>query len=347
MLRGLAALSVVLWHIREYLAMSAVGNNSHTVFSIITVIFSYSAPLFFVISGFLMSSLINSEYPNFLVRRLLRIYPTYILAVILVIFVKVAIFGSITQTQLFSSLSLLPSGQIPYVLWVEWTLVFEVFFYLICAIFATRILNLKQYFPYFLLVWAGIIGVNSYYYLSANPMLTTWNTIFTSAFNLLFISGALMFFFEKHIRNAPDRVNYSLASLSILIIAISEYLSVGGSFFARSENKIVVLGICFAILIYSTLNFKANPMSKFTSKLFDFGDRSYGLYLIHVPVITIFIAYLINQGISASNIIGVGALVSALLVGSYLGKLDVYIQKQIKILTKKSPQTHDESTKHL
>lgn len=46
-LRGLAALSVVLWHIREYLAMPAVGNNSHTVFSIITVIFSYGAPLFF------------------------------------------------------------------------------------------------------------------------------------------------------------------------------------------------------------------------------------------------------------------------------------------------------------
>jgi len=214
-LRGLAALSVVLWHIREYISMPTVGNNPNTIFNLITVVFSYGAPLF--LSGFLMSHLIDTEYPSFLIRRILRIYPLYIIAVILTIFMKVMIFGSIRQTSLFSALSLLPSGEIPYVLSVEWTLVFEVFFYLICTIFTAQVLNLKlkQCFPYFLLVWIGLIGINSFYYLSANPMLTTYNTIFLSAFNMLFIAGGLMFYFEKNILKAPSTQNYILPICSI------------------------------------------------------------------------------------------------------------------------------------
>lgn len=75
-----------------------------------------------------MARLIDIGYKNFLIRRLLRIYPSYIIAVVLVVFIKVAIFESVTQPNLLKPLTLLPFGNIQYVLNVEWTLIYNFFF---------------------------------------------------------------------------------------------------------------------------------------------------------------------------------------------------------------------------
>jgi exopolysaccharide production protein ExoZ len=86
-----------------------------------------------------MAWLVDSDSDRFLSRRLVRIYPTYWLAVALTLIGKVALFGTVAIPGLVGAvgaLSLLPfAGKVSYVLSVEWTLVYEVFFYAVCAPF--------------------------------------------------------------------------------------------------------------------------------------------------------------------------------------------------------------------
>lgn len=66
LLRGLAALAVAFHHTRFTI------HGAHTEF--------HAVPLFFVISGFIMSHISQDEARNFFVRRLIRIVPLYWLA---------------------------------------------------------------------------------------------------------------------------------------------------------------------------------------------------------------------------------------------------------------------------
>jgi exopolysaccharide production protein ExoZ len=121
-LRGIAAIAVVVGHIWS-----------------ITIVGDYAVDVFFVISGFTMvyasqrqfgSS--SSVYP-FLLRRFIRIYPTYWLCLI----VLISIFGVAsfnTSRRLLLSIFLLSEQQAP-VLPPAWTLIIEVYFYIIFSLF--------------------------------------------------------------------------------------------------------------------------------------------------------------------------------------------------------------------
>ena len=63
-LRTVAAVFVVLYHIRSYLML--VGDNNNTIFRVFIEYFSLGALLFFAVSGFLMARLIDIGYKNFL-----------------------------------------------------------------------------------------------------------------------------------------------------------------------------------------------------------------------------------------------------------------------------------------
>ena len=148
-MRGWAAIAVVLFHVNCYLKI--IGGKSDTIFRLFDENFSYGAWFFFVLSGYMMAYLIDTSYPRFLFRRLARIYPTFWLAVVITLVAKVLIFGSVNQPRLLSGLSLLPAGaKHPgrYPLGIEWTLIYEIFFYAVCSVFATR--RLRRYFPHFL-----------------------------------------------------------------------------------------------------------------------------------------------------------------------------------------------------
>lgn len=67
-----------------------------------------------------------------------------------------------SQPSLLTSMSLLTFGPIQYTLNVEWTLIYEVFFYLVCSVFAIR--TWKKAFLPFLIVWGAGIAVVFYVY---------------------------------------------------------------------------------------------------------------------------------------------------------------------------------------
>ena len=95
---------------------------------------------------------------------------------------------------------LAPFGtSVTYPLGVEWTLIYEVFFYLVCAIFANNLL--RNVFPYFLAIWLGTLLVahlafdtESRWFTGGQLLLPAANHLPLSMVNELFIAGGLSYY---------------------------------------------------------------------------------------------------------------------------------------------------------
>ena len=87
-LRGIAVASVISFHAFFGTASTSLPPGPARTFTLLTIVFGNGVPLFFVLSGFLISGiLLDSEskpryYRNFYIRRALRILPAYLLLLI-------------------------------------------------------------------------------------------------------------------------------------------------------------------------------------------------------------------------------------------------------------------------
>ena len=138
MLRGVAALAVVVHHVFE---------ESHALFGAhglpkpLVLVGAAGVDLFFVISGFIMLHTTWAEFGRpgapgrFLLRRVVRIFPLYWACLCLVLLAKSsgAMYRSleITPSILIGSALLLPTSGL--IIGVAWTLVFEMYFYYLFA----------------------------------------------------------------------------------------------------------------------------------------------------------------------------------------------------------------------
>tara|TARA_R110002020_G_scaffold406378_2_gene616384 strand:+ start:30420 stop:31826 length:1407 start_codon:yes stop_codon:yes gene_type:complete len=174
-LRGIAALLVVIYHIRAQEMLGILGNGASEMPWLTGMVTNGFAgvDLFFVISGFIMVVVTNGDKPgvrtaaDFLFGRLTRIYPIWwffagILAIYLVGFNGTIGVGERWQSFLHSetfapylikSFLLLPQNDDP-VLGVGWTLVHEVYFYLV---FTLILLAKRSWLPLFLLAWGLLV----------------------------------------------------------------------------------------------------------------------------------------------------------------------------------------------
>ncbi|MBX9253310.1 acyltransferase [Desmonostoc muscorum CCALA 125] len=331
-LRGIAALAVVLYHIHIYAAL--IGNNNTTFFRVFNENFSYGALFFFVLSGFIMAYLIDIDYKYFLRLRILRIYPTYIIAVILVIFLKVMIFGSVENQKLYLAITLLPLGELQYPLAIEWTLIYEVFFYFICSFFCTRIL--KKYYLIFLIIWLNIIMIGYFIFHIPTLFNPDINNIFLSLFDLLFIFGSITYFIVKKIEKPNKIYEYICMIIPFVLVLLSNSTT-------NVLFKTLMLGTGFSMIIaisylrdkYPNKNQKLLFIEKITAFAERFGDYSYGLYLVHVPIITVIFSVSKNMlNFSINSKICFISLVISLLVGWHYGKLELNAYKKLRMLVK-------------
>ncbi len=179
-LRALAALLVVIYHIRAMEALSIANNglSEPTLLNGFITNGYAGVDLFFVISGFIMAYVTTGMKAgvksslDFLFARVSRIYPVWWvfagLMTLLFISYNGLGFGAgwerVSQSEpltpfMIKSFLLIPQNAHP-VLGVGWTLVHEMYFYLVFTLF---LLVPRRFWLWGLLVWGGMIAGGTFF----------------------------------------------------------------------------------------------------------------------------------------------------------------------------------------
>lgn len=286
-LRGLAVLGVVLFHM---LSIEEKYSGGDFVLPNFLQLGQIGVDLFFVISGFVMVMItrerfsIKGETMRFLWGRGARIYPVYWIYFILVTAVFLAKPSWVNASQghqldLVKSFFLLPSNQLPIVM-VAWSLIHELWFYLIFALLLN--FNKRLLLPA-LMLWAIIVIFGNLILKTSD--LSAYTKIAFHPYTLEFIIGAIVAIFVYS--------KYSVKVTQKTIIAILVAVPVG--LVIAHKNNVVTdtglirfftFGILFGFLVLSFAMLEIRKNIYFPKSLVFIGDISYTVYLSHILILS-------------------------------------------------------------
>jgi exopolysaccharide production protein ExoZ len=281
-MRGLAALVVAAAHLHsvelKFDPSPLLGNWA--------VVGVGGVDLFFLISGFVMvwvtraSQGMPKEVPRFWLARVLRIYPLWWLvlsALVAVWLVKPGwVFSSVTGTpDLLRSFLLLPATNPPLHA-VGWTLIHEMWFYLV---FGFILMMPARLLPALLACWAVfVVGAALAFPKPADPVLN----LIRHPLTLEFIAGGAIALLASK-RNLPfARIMLQVGCLLLLLAALSIRENPPLAFIDE-WTRIGLCGVPFAMILWGWVGLEqvGGYSPRWSQAL---GDWSYALYLIHVPV---------------------------------------------------------------
>ncbi|MDB7221301.1 acyltransferase [Escherichia coli] len=290
--RGLAAVMVLLAHSNIMLNKSLFSGSFIPGY--------IGVDFFFVLSGFIImltckKSIGSGEISGYIRKRVLRVFPPYIIYTVLAFIVSYA-YEQFTGTRLiywiyinaqnfFQSISLYPFSadktRLP-ILPVAWTLTHEMLFYILFA--SLFFIKNKSGILLIAAAWIALIVAAPVMKVSgSNYLLDT----FLSSRNLEFIMGCAMAYFASNYVDWKISVSALICGLGMLVIAWSNTLS-GYSITTLSDWA--VYGIPFALIIFGATRlerFIHNKEGKVFRFLVYLGDASYSIYLVHFIVIMV------------------------------------------------------------
>jgi exopolysaccharide production protein ExoZ len=286
-LRGIAACGVVACHMTgfetKYLAGPAVAPAA-CLYGMAGV------DLYFVLSGFIITTMClghfgrPGEAGKFLKRRFLRIYPTYWVwcAAVLAVFVMhpSTVNSSHGRPDVLRSVLLLPQQNLPLLL-VSWTLVYEMFFYLV---FAAALRWLREAdLPWALAVWAAVViaGQTILTPSQADP----WLHLIVSPLLLEFIMGCGVALYAARCNRAAGFLSLALG-VGGFVAGTFALLALDGPF-PSGWARVLIYGTASASLVAGIVALERRDTRCVPRPLAGLGDASYSLYLSHVPVIAL------------------------------------------------------------
>lgn len=298
-LRGVAALLVVLYHLRGAL------NNVYLQSNLGDLLFSYGAfgvDLFFIISGYIIcyATQKREEYyvSNYIIRRFFRIYPLLLVCVsVYYIFVfddsnlKYFIRSVIPLNYDFSA----GSPFFGYnMLATAWTLTYEIAFYAL-FLFSMVINHKFRSAICILVILLSVFGVQ--YAFNGGITLQAYNkisimdgsllhaplTLLSSPMFIDFIYGILIYLvtqsgFVTKIMNG-SKLMFSVATIAF---ALSSINIISTQVYGHGP---MVWGLWSAVVVISLVMMEKSKEFSEIKILSFFGDISYSLYLTHVIVI--------------------------------------------------------------
>lgn len=323
-LRGLAALGVVFYH-TQYMI-----NGVRTEF--------FGVPIFFVISGFIMCVVNNSEGNEFFVRRIIRIVPLYWLMTILIFHLWSMGFAEIPHVfpdkialiyahplnfftwvlsppyadykdALLKSLFFIPytnpNGLVLPFLGVGWTLNLEMMFYVLIAIY--RVAS-KTAAPLATAATVILVHIAAQTWPNANFYLTFYGKDVT----LNFVYGVVAYYIwrlplpKKQWLILPIKLVALLCPIIALVYSVfpNAVASVTGSI-TTLVVELMPFSVVLSFLMLSRVGVKIhNPMLMFM------GGASYSLYLVHEPLMVIEYPFIVDNSIIdyKHNITGVAII---------------------------------------
>ena len=314
-LRGIAASAVVVYHAAHY---TGIRLHAPWLEGIFNGNFGYYGVLiFFVLSGFLMESAVRRyDARTFLLHRIARLFPTY-WAIYLCIFLAQAIRLHSFETVPWGALSLLPLGPRNVPLGVEWTMVYEVFFYGLCTLLCLR----RQWFPWVVTIWLAIVVdavfQHAQYGTAMQP--TIWQIPF-SLWNVGFICGALAGAVNR-LRRLPSVEQLWLIGLALILLGFAAGVAYR-MFFAAPGIA------CIVIALSRPTTIGAIAKSRSLRVLSLLGEYSYGMYLAHVMSIGIVLQFIPETADPLH--VYVAMLGVGLAAGIAAGMLDVALYRRLK-----------------
>ena len=279
-IRGFCVLIVVGVHLLPYLSYPAPNFWNFGNTGVIG---------FFTLSSYLICSTLfnnNFSYQKFIIRRIIRIYPLFVINFILFTIVlnffkrkeigyfKFNFFQMPEWFLLIGNYSVADRSPFSHL----WSVCIEMHFYLCLPLLVLINKNLRNAILIFLIIFS--CGLN--FYLVNNAVASNVWDLTTSHLGS-FCIGALLANNEGRLK----KFAYAREVLIFLIPSIIVY-TFTRSFFAGRWSGInySLVSVMYALIIINGLR---NPSKKYKF-LYYLGERSYSIYLTHFTVITIFMA---------------------------------------------------------
>jgi exopolysaccharide production protein ExoZ len=310
-LRAIAAFSVVVFHAAYYLKF--IRGDDRILAIIPPNLGGFGVCLFFVISGYLMASLANkTSASRFIVHRIIRIYPIYWLVLIVFFLINRKLGYGFTFDPL--AIALIPGDHRNYSLGVEWTLPFELSFYLV--VFFIMLARLPRILPAIAAAWGAVIVA----LLFVRPDLQQGQfprlaALLISEWTLPFVVGLLI----------PFAIRRGLLGAWALFPGAAFVILI---WWAPDSGALPLAAAGFFLVAWAVApRANAGNTDRFPV-LTKFGDWSYALYLCHDPIINWSYRKLPAQ--LDSTILFVSILVLALAISSIFGKIDLALYGALK-----------------
>lgn len=312
-LRAIAAIMVVGYHASHYLAYYRKPAGPINLWE--SNLGMWGVALFFALSGYLMARLAPITPPGrFLLHRIARIYPIYLIAIGVFFALSPLIIGHVFTPRFLPS-TLVPVGPAGYTLGVEWTLLYEISFYVMIFLMITA--GWARAIPAAAIGWiALIVGWRFAFGEPANLEMPTVYMLPLSSANIAFACGLLIPAIAERCR-----VHWAwlLAGVAVLLAQIAGFI----------PPDRIVAGIGSAIIVAAAIATPAparlNIAGRFGLRL---GDASYAIYLVHVPVLVAVLRWLpANASLPTAWSV---AFTASIVVGLAFGVADIRIYRLLK-----------------
>ncbi len=334
--RVILGLAVMLYHLGATIAL-----DKYFGFDGFEKIFGFGGariPFFFVLSGFLLTLVYGRDFGkrekvgSFLWRRFVRVYPTYWVILVLVLFT--AVFSPSLQDTVPEDVWVLakafllvpqhPSVAGPTgapVIVAAWTLHYEIVAYLMLAAW----------------IWSRMLGGVLCLALLGNAIACwQWQCDFYNSFLsgssfLYFAYGAGAAWVLRRLPLLPNaRTLVWVASLAYLLVAIGTYEQSGSG---SVSDPAVYYGMLASIILVCLTKAEASkppePGPKWIKLL---SDSSYAMYLLHFPLISLSCKLLTHMGLSGATGASVALVVTtALCVGAAV-VFHVFVERRLLAL---------------
>jgi peptidoglycan/LPS O-acetylase OafA/YrhL len=270
-LRALAATTVIFDHI-PFVRCGAFGVD-----------------VFFVLSGFVMCHISLSDPQKFFVKRIFRVVPLYWICTLGVALIAIVKPGLLVSTS-FSGSALLkslffipfqrPDHNVAPLLFLGWTLEFEMLFY---AIFGTSLKITRKYAREVVigsLILLMVIGKIARVTHHSNVMLNFYSKSVILEFAFGIVCYTVWARYGKMLRRIPGVVAVTAAALSYLFFILMDVriLSSYGPVL-RFLPDFLLRGLPASIVLLAFLS--VEEKFKFPALVLLIGDASYSLYLLH------------------------------------------------------------------
>lgn len=270
-LRGFAAILVVVYHLALHVEQWFGGHSfyKYLLFSNIGV------DLFFILSGFIIYHVHRTHFgdwlniPDFLGRRLARIFPAYWVTLLATVTYNIALDGSSSRPDLGAILSaaFLVYGIHPVIVGVSWTLSFEMLFYLgFAAVLPLR----REMALAILVVWGGAC-------LAFAP---STDAMILSLWVSEFCAGVLV------AAGLYGRFRISVTGLiAIVVLLVGAGMWVGRPIEHLDSHTRLTMVLMAVALVAAAANCAFQRGRYLDQFLIQLGEASYAIYLIHYGAI--------------------------------------------------------------